>query len=155
MEKRVAVLGCCCAAAAPWLLNQGWESLLLAIVAAGSCWSGFRRAGWLEGERRIGRVSWRAEGSWVLTDAQGRQYAAALRADTRVTSGLVWLRWNTQAQVDGGAVRAGKQGGTHSMLLTLGDIPQSQLRRLCVRLRLSGYNSSVSDVIGQPRTPTI
>ena len=155
MEKRVAVLGICCAATAPWLMWQGWQALLLAALAAGSCWLGFRRAGWLEGERRISRVSWRAEGSWLLTDSQGRHYAAALRADTRIASGLVWLRWDTRAEGDGGAVRAGKQGGTHSMLLTSGDIPRSQLRRLCVRLRLSGYNSSVADVIAQRRNPAI
>lgn len=155
MEKRVAALGIGLAAAMPWLLGARWESLLLAGVAAGGCWWGFRRAGWLEGERRISRVSWRAAGQWVLTDAQGREGTAVLRADTRVTCGLVWLRWNTQMGLDGGAVRAGIQSGTHSMLLTSRDIPQSQLRRLGVRLRLSGCNGSGSDVIGQLRTPAI
>jgi hypothetical protein len=154
MEKRVAVLGLCCAATAPWLMSQGWHALFLAAAVLGSCWVGFRRAGWWAGERRISRVSWSAEGSWLLTDSQGRHYVAALRAETRITSGLVWLRWDTRAQVDGGAVRAGKQG-IHSMLLTSGDIPRSQLRRLCVRLRLSGYNSSVADVGGQRRNPAI
>lgn len=155
MEKRAAVLAIGLAATAPWLMGQGWQALILAIAATSSCWWGFRRAGWLEGGRRISRVSWRAEGHWLLMDSQGREYAASLRADTRVTAGLVWLRWNTQATVENGAVRAGKQSGARSMLLTLGDIPQSQLRRLCVRLRLSGYNSSELHLIGQPRTPVI
>lgn len=155
MEKRVAALGIGLAAAVPWLLGARWESLLLAGVAAGGCWWGFRRAGWLEGERRISRVSWQAEGHWLLTDAQGRECTAVLQADTRVACGLIWLRWNTQAGINGGAVRAGKRGGTHSMLLTSGDIPQSQLRRLGVRLRLSGCNDSGTDVIGQLRTLAI
>jgi hypothetical protein len=153
LEKRVAVLGLCCATTAPWLMSQGWHAVLLAAAALGSCWVGFRHAGWWEGERRISRVSWSAEGSWLLTDSLGRHYSGALRPETRITSGLVWLRWDTRAQ-DAGAIRAGKQG-IHSMLLTSGDIPPSQLRRLCVRLRLSRYNSSAADVDGQRRDPAI
>lgn len=149
MEKRVALLAIGVAAVAPWLTAQGWETLPFAVAAAISCWLGFRRAGWLEGARRIVRVSWRAEGQWLLTDVQGREYEAVLRADTRVTIGVIWLRWSTQA------AEAGREGGTRTMLLTLGDIPQLQLRRLGVRLRLSGCNSSESGVIGQSRAPAI
>lgn len=154
MEKRAALLAVGLAAAAPWLTGQGWVALPFAVAGAVACWSGFRRAGWLAGERRIVRVSWRAEGQWLLTDARGGDYEAVLQAGTRVTTGLVWLRWKTQAAgVDVGAMRAGREGGTRSMLLTLGDIPQSQLRRLGVRLRLAGCNSPASGVTGQPRAP--
>jgi hypothetical protein len=151
-EKRVALLAICLAAAAPWLMDPGWEMLLPGMGASGLCWLGFQRAGWLDGKRRIGRVSWRTEGHWLLTDAQGREFEATLRPDTRVAAGLVWLRWNAVDARGRHALRI-LRGRARSMLLTSGDIPQPQLRRLCVRLRLARGGDPGSDAVARPHTP--
>jgi hypothetical protein len=137
-ERRVALLAISFAAAAPWLAGADWTMALLGALGAGICWRGFQQAGWLGGERRISRVSWQAEGRWLLTDHGGRQFEVWLRPDSRVAAGLVWLRWDT-----GATHTLRTEQGARSMLLTLGDIPGSQLRRLCVRLRLDGSQSCV------------
>lgn len=91
---------------------------------------GLLRAGWLGGADRIQRVTWSSDGRWQLTDARGRVLEGTLRADTRVASRLVWLRWNTS--------------WTRSMLLVSGDIDMTELRRLIVRLRIEGVRQAPS-----------
>ena len=128
-ERRVAVLAIVFAAGAPWLADLDHTMAILALSTAGASlgWAGFRRAGWIGGPRRIDRVSWQADGQWLLVDAQGRKFEAVLRPDTRVAAGVIWLRWNAE--------------GVRSMLLTKGDIATGQLRRLGLRLRLEGPGS--------------
>jgi hypothetical protein len=128
-ERRVAALAIALAAGAPWLMDPDFGIAVLALSVAGAIlsWAGFRRAGWIGGSRRIGRVSWQADGQWLLVDARGKEFEAVLRPDTRVAAGFIWLRWNAE--------------GVRSMLLTKGDVPVGQLRRLGLRLRLDGSGS--------------
>lgn len=111
--------------------------IILISVAGMACmalnWLGFCLAGWLNGGRRIVRAHWVGDqpgGSWTLTDAAGREWAAALRADSRVGTGWVWLRWNAE--------------GVRSMLLIHGDVAPAELRRLGVRLRLTGMETAAA-----------
>lgn len=136
MERRVAVVAVVLAAAVPWLLaaaekeSHGVELGLLAAtlslcVSCMTFW-GFRNAGWLRGAQRISRVSWRADGSWLLQDERGNVLEAKLRADSRIAGRILWLRWNA--------------AGVRSMLLAPGDAAEPQLRRLRTRLRLNAYH---------------
>lgn len=143
-EPCLASLAICIAGAAPWLAGHGWKHLLLAVVAMTGCIVGLRLAGWLGGLRRIDRIAWRADGTWQLTDAGGRCYEAVLRTDSRVAASMLWLRWDARS---GAAAKRTRR----SMWLTAQDVPQQQLRRLGVRLRLAGCNKA-SDAIGQRRT---
>ena len=136
-EKRVAWFAIVAAAAAPCLIGASWQIVLLSIVAAAACRQGFQHAGWLGGAQSLRHITWRPEGHWLLKDVQGREFEATLRADSRLLARLVWLRWNAADQVRDGRTPGIVRGGTRSMLLSLGDIPEPQLRRLRVRLRLA------------------
>ncbi|HEY5806678.1 MAG TPA: hypothetical protein VIT67_01855, partial [Povalibacter sp.] len=56
--------------------------------------TGFRQAGWLGGEDTLFAVTWRSDGGWLLCDARGRNFEAALRPDSRMSPKAVWLRWD-------------------------------------------------------------
>ena len=142
-EPCAARLALLLAAGAPLFIGQDWEHLALAVMATVACAIGFRRAGWLGGAHRIERVVWLAEGRWRLTDAAGQECDAVLGPSSRVAAGMMWLSWTRHP--------AAAEGGTRSMWLTSRDVPQQQLRRLGVQLRLAGYNSR-ADAIGQRRT---
>jgi hypothetical protein len=91
---------------------------------------GYWRQGWLGGRSRLAAVSWLPDGRWLLTDDCQTGMPAELRADSRIGSRWLWLRWDTD--------RA-RRPRCHSMLLLQGDIPADELRRLLVRLRLQSH----------------
>jgi len=84
---------------------------------------GFRAIGWIGGARRLTRISWQPDGTWLLSDAAGRTIEARLSGASRVTPSVLWLRWSGRA-------------GT-PLLLARGDVSSDEFRRLVVRLRLS------------------
>ncbi|MBB6091794.1 hypothetical protein HNQ60_000640 [Povalibacter uvarum] len=86
----------------------------------------FRRAGWLGGGGALTRMVWRGDGGWTLTFRSGRQVEAALDGSTRMSPAAIWLHW----ALDGAGPR------TRSLLLIPGDLPETDFRRLLVRLRL-------------------
>ena len=115
-------------ALAPWLLDPLSlpAAALLSALASVILGLGFLRAGW-RGPGQIVRVSWTAEGRWLLTLADGGVIDAALDRRTRVAPGLVWLRWRS----------AGGRGlAPRAMLLSRLDVAPADLRRLVARLRL-------------------
>ena len=57
-----------------------------------------------------------------------------LDAQTRVTAHVLWLRWRVQEA----------PFRTHSILLTWADLPEPDLRRLVVRLRIDGLKRAPS-----------
>jgi hypothetical protein len=99
---------------------------VLALVGAGVLAYGFWRAGWV-GSARIVRIAWLSDGRWLIAASSGRSIEGQLRADSRVGTWWVWLRW------DADRVR--------SMLLFRGDLTEPDLRRLIVRLRIEGVGS--------------
>jgi hypothetical protein len=101
-------------------------AVLFAFAAVGVC-LGLWRQGWLGGERRLTSVSWLPDGRWLLADAGHASAPADLRADSRVGSRWLWLRWNADCP---------HRPRRRSLLLVRGDIPNPDLRRLVVRLRL-------------------
>jgi hypothetical protein len=123
-EARIANLVLALTVVAQFL---AWRSLALAVamaIATFFCtrW-GFRRAGWREGEYRLTHIGWRADGRWLLRDEAGRSFAGELRPDSRVGRSYVWLRWDAD--------------NVRSMLLANDDLPDPDLRRLMVRLRIA------------------
>lgn len=117
-------------AGAPWLVTAFTPALACAISLSSFVlvWLGFRRAGWVSADHRIVGVSWLPESGWRLTDRCNRTIEGVLRSDSRVGGRCVWLRWDTD----------GLPFNRKSMLLTAGDIPERDLRRLVVRLRIEG-----------------
>lgn len=157
-ETFVAVLVTALAVAAPWL-SMGLSTGLSMGPPAGSLSSfafafsgvaavvvpvGFWRAGWIGRQRQIIRIVWQADGRWFLTHAHGRTAEAVLRADTRISTRAIWLRWDIQ--LDRPAPRASTSQVTvtrGSMLLATADVPEPDLRRLFVRLRLDRSRPAV------------
>jgi hypothetical protein len=74
--------------------------------------------------RRLTTIAWLADGRWRLVEEDGRVVEAVLRADSRISSHCVWLRWNADI--------------VRSMLLFRGDLTEADLRRLIVKLRIEG-----------------
>jgi hypothetical protein len=112
---------------APWLVDplSLWAAALLSLAAGSALSLGFLQAGWWGG-RRVVRLSWSADGLWRLTLRNGRAVELDLHPQTRVASGLLWLRWRP----------AGVVFPRRAMLLSRLDIPPGDLRRLVTRLRL-------------------
>lgn len=148
MEPAVAVLLTMLAAAAPWLLTGLLTSIALALsaIAAVVVPLGFWRAGWIGRQRQIIRIVWQADGRWFLTNAHGRTVEAVLRADTRISTKAIWLRWDTKQDCP----RPWASTPVRSMLLVLGDLPEPDLRRLFVRLRIDRSRPAMQ----LPTTPT-
>jgi hypothetical protein len=115
-------------ALAPWLLDPLSlpTAAVLSALAPVILWLGFLQAGW-RGRQQIARVSWTAEGRWLLTLVSGGVVEAELDGDTRVASGLIWLRWRSAS--GGGAAR-------RTLFLSRLDLAPADLRRLIARLRL-------------------
>jgi hypothetical protein len=112
---------------APWLVEplSLWAAVLLSLAAGSALSLGFLQAGWWGG-RRIVRLSWTADGRWLFALHNGRAIELVLHPQTRVTPGLLWLRWRPEGGVF----------PRRAMLLSALDIPPGDLRRLASRLRL-------------------
>lgn len=128
-ERRVAYVAMTMAVLAPWPLPLS-AAVSLAISAALACalCIGFRSVGWFDPSLRIVRISWLADGRWMLWDGDGGASECELRPDTRVGRGIVWLSLRSTAV----------PGRNFYMLLMRRDGSLDELRRLIVRLRLDG-----------------
>jgi hypothetical protein len=93
------------------------------VCAAIGVGFGFRVVGWIGGPRRLTRISWQPDGTWLLNDAAGRTIEARLSGASRVTTWVLWLSWSGRAATP--------------LLLARGDLSSDEFRRLVVRLRLS------------------
>ena len=128
-----------CGVLAPWLLDAA--SLLTAasasLIVAAALSLGFLQAGWCGG-RRIIRMSWTADGRWILTLRNGRCAELDLDFQTRVTPRLLWLVWRAP----------GVRFSRRAMLLSCLDIPPDDLRRLVARLRLDASPARKASAAG-------
>lgn len=93
--------------------------ILVTVAAVAGLWL----QGWLGGARRLARIDWLPDGRWRLRDARHTDVTAELRPDSRIGAHWLWLRWQAGAR-------------RPSIFLIHGDLPDSDLRRLTVRLRL-------------------
>lgn len=119
------------ATAVLWACKSMPAGLASAILVA-TLGGGFWYAGWIgRGSRRLKAVCWLQDGRWLLMDEANRVVAAKLHADTRVFARCVWLHWAGADPARDGRLR-------RSLLLAAGDIADSELRRLLVRLRIEG-----------------
>jgi len=121
-ERRVAIAAAAMATMSPWLLERIDPTILAAAsIAAGLAVAlGFWRSGWIGTRYRLTRITWMADGRWLLAAHGGNPVEAVLSSASRRGTGLAWLRW----QAPHG----------HSILLTRGDLAAGELRRLVVRL---------------------
>lgn len=95
---------------------------IAALLALGGVLGLFYQLGWLSGRRRLDRIVCQSDGRWLLCEAGGRTYECKLSGSSRITTHLAWLRWEGRP--------------TRPLLLILGDVADSEFRRLIVRLRL-------------------
>lgn len=142
-ETVIAAVATTLAVAVAWSL--AFPAFALSMAAAVVVPVGFRRAGWIGNQRKIIRIVWQADGRWFLTDAHGRTCEAVLRADTRISTKAIWLRWDIQLdQPTPMSTRVLTNlmsmllmlTTPRSMLLAPADVPEPDLRRLFVRLRM-------------------
>jgi hypothetical protein len=115
----------------------------LFLLAAPVICLGLWRQGWLGGKRRLTAISWLPDGHWLLSDARQASIPADLRADSRVGGSWLWLRWTTDCSL---------RPRRRSLLLLGGDIPNSDLRRLVVRLKLEAQLAGVAGASKRQRT---
>jgi hypothetical protein len=132
-ERLLGVLGLCGVVGAGVLLYPPVSTLVASffIVVTAAVIAGLWLQGWLGGVRRLARIAWLPDGQWQLRDARHTDVVAELRGDSRVGAHWLWLRWNADS-----AWRRRQP----SMLLIRGDIPDGDLRRLIVRLRLDAHS---------------
>lgn len=110
----------------PWTLGLG-KGTTVGVSLAGAVFLllAFRRAGWMGGRAALRRIYWSSEGRWWLVDGRNEPIPARLRADSRVFSSWVWLRFKSPA-------------GFRQVALRRGPRTTDAVRRLIVRLRLQG-----------------
>lgn len=131
LEPGVALLALGLGAVAPALLTGlGFAATVVASIASILLiGAGLRHAGWLPSRRRLAAFVWHADGRWLLTDVCNTTFEGRLCADARVTERWVWLRWRVESQ---------RVTSARTMLLARGDVAESELRRLIVRLGIEG-----------------
>lgn len=93
---------------------------------------GFTALGWIGGSRRLTRVVCQPDGRWMLYDQGGRTLDATLTSASRVSSHVLWLKW---------------QPRRGPLLLFSTDLPPTDFRRLVVRLRLARHEGGEHDAV--------
>jgi hypothetical protein len=128
LEPWAAVAMISAAVTMPLLMSDisGFFAVVWGCVSACAVGWGLTRHGWIGGTRRIKRVTWQADGQWVLTDGADHSFPVNLDPNTRMVGGLLWLRW-----------RAPGSSRAFFMLIGPRDLPQADFRRLTVRLSLA------------------
>ena len=115
----------------------GWSLNILVCFMTGSVIAAaFHRAGWLGRRHCLTRITWRSDGCWIVTDARGHNFEAALRPDSRMSPHIIWLCWLIQDSHDVRRQWNPWRRLQSSLLLVRGDVPQGDFRRLLVRLRV-------------------
>jgi hypothetical protein len=121
-ERRIACVAIAAAFVIPCFIEPllPMQMALLSIMAGSLVTAGLWRSGWIGRHHRIDRVTWLADGRWLLRTQAGANVEAELSHTTRRGQGFAWLRWRAPHR--------------HSLLLVQGDLAGAELRRLLVRL---------------------
>lgn len=96
----------------------------------------FRTAGWLGGAGSLSRVVWRSDGVWRLIEAGGGAFEGRLLPTSRMSPVAIWLQWGPEPASPTDRPRYRSWGRTRTLLLLPRDLPDTDFRRLLVRLRL-------------------
>ena len=130
IERRIACAAVVAAIVSPWLLHAGPLPLACTSILTGMVvTSGFWRAGWIGARHRLARITWLADGRWILLTQAGESVEASLSGATRRGSTFAWLRWEAPHR--------------RSMLLVQDDLRPGELRRLLVRLSIDRLRGPV------------
>jgi hypothetical protein len=106
----------------PGVARAGGAAVVVLAMAYG-----FAALGWIGGQRRLARIVCRPDGRWALCEAGGRVVDAELTDASRISPSAVWLCWNVRR--------------FRPLLLVRGDIPDTDFRRLLVRLHVAPFGS--------------
>jgi hypothetical protein len=112
-----------------------WTNLPAGAATLAAIGFGLWRAGWIGSRHRIVGLRWLADGRWLLADSRGNAFSGELSAGTRLARNACWLHWTTSGD------------RSRTMLLARGDLSDSELRALAVRLRIE----AVERVLPEPR----
>jgi hypothetical protein len=112
------------------VVPQGYSSMLAAALMGVSWWRLRRHSALGYGPRALERMTWHPDGHWSLWGVGGWRREARLRTDSRRYAGCLILRFEDA------------DGRRHTRILVGGELPDEQLRRLWVRLRLRGGDST-------------
>ena len=106
----------------PFAMNPG-APLMLLVGAFGLSWLWLRRhPAFGFGKRAVQRLTWHADGTWLVQDAEGRKSEAELRPNSYVHMRLLVLNFKL------------KSGGRRTRVLLGDELEQELLRRLRARL---------------------
>lgn len=127
--KLVSTLHILPLAALPFAMQPG-PAMWALIAAFGGSWFWLRRHAALGfGKTALVRLTWHADDSWTLHQADGVQHTASLKPDSTVHPSLLILRYTL------------KGGGARTRLLAGDELDAENLRRL--RARLTVWRPSV------------
>jgi len=106
-------------------LRSGLVLATLAIAMAASWYWTRRHPVFGYGRRALTRLTWHAEGAWILHDASGAQFEAELLGSSLVHDAVLVLNFRL------------KTGGRRSRALLGDEVNPELLRRLRARLRMA------------------
>ena len=115
-------------AVVPWLITAVPAAAALSLGCCSLGFAGFRRVGWLGGQRALRAAVWTSEGEWRLIDTRGRAWTATLQGGSWVSSSVIWLRFQASS------------GVRQLLLVGPGDHIET-FRRLVARLRLTSRDA--------------
>jgi hypothetical protein len=95
------------------ILESSLPAIARGIVGACACVAtiaGFAMLGWITGKRRLTRIVCQPDGRWALCEASGTVTQAALSSASRVSTRVLWLRWNARSSPVARAGRHSRRG---------------------------------------------
>ena len=141
LEACIAWVAVVIAAVVPLVFLPWMAGLACGVLAAGLIYSGFANTQWLAPPRRIARLSWLADGRWLVEEAAGTVRECELRRDSRVFAHAAWLCLEPSDP---------SQKSYRVLLTSLGLRHPSELRRLIVRLRVDGVRFETPAELSEP-----
>jgi hypothetical protein len=141
LEAWVAYVAVTVAALAPLAVLPWMTGVVCGVLSAGLIYSGFASTHWLAPAQQIARVSWLADGRWVVEESSGTIMECELRRGSRVFAHAAWLCLEPSKC---------SHKALHVLLTSFGLHHPSELRRLILRLRLDGVRSPSPTQLSEP-----
>ena len=141
LEAWIACVAVIMAALVPLAFLPWMAGVVCGVVAAGLMYSGFASTHWLARAHQIVRVSWLADGSWLVEESTGTVRECELRRGSRVFAHAAWLCLDTSGS---------SRKPLHLLLTSFGLRHPSELRRLILRLRVDGVRSPSPAGLSEP-----
>ena len=141
LEAWIAYVAVMMAAVAPLVFLPWMTGALCGVLAAALIYSGFASTHWLVPAHQIARVSWLADGRWLVEESTGTIMECELRRGSRVFAHAAWLCLDPSDA---------SRKPFHLLLTSLGLRHPSELRQLILRLRLDGARSLSPTELSEP-----